>query len=71
MPSTRIFLTQGWNPRLLHFLHCQVDSLPLSHLATPVILNIFHQFNCATNGFSHLDICEIGVHPKITGNPQL
>ena len=71
MPSSRIFLTQGWNPRLLHFLHCQVDSLLLSHLATPVILNIFHQFNCATNGFSHLDICEIGVHPKITGNPQL
>ena len=25
----RIFLTQGWIP---HFLHCQADSLPLSHL---------------------------------------
>ena len=25
-----IFLTQGWNPCLLHLLHWQVDSLPLS-----------------------------------------
>ena len=27
-----IFLTQGLNPCLLHLLHCQADSLPLSHL---------------------------------------
>ena len=26
-----IFLTQGWNPRLLHLLHWQVSSLPLHH----------------------------------------
>ena len=31
----RIFLTQGLNPRLLHVLHWQVDSLPLSHLGNP------------------------------------
>ena len=30
-----IFLTQGSNPRLLHLLHWQVDSLPLSHLEIP------------------------------------
>ena len=31
-----IFLTQGSNP---HFLHCQADSLPLSHLGS-LIYNI-------------------------------
>ena len=30
-----IFLTQGLNPCLLCLLHCQVDSLPLSHLRSP------------------------------------
>ena len=30
-----IFLTQGLNPCLLCLLHCQVDSLPLSHLGSP------------------------------------
>ena len=29
------FLTQEWNPCLLHLLHWQVDSLPLRHLETP------------------------------------
>ena len=29
-----IFLTQGWNPRLLHW---QMDSLLLSHLGSPQI----------------------------------
>ena len=29
-----IFLTQGSNSHLQHFLHCQVDSLPLSHLGS-------------------------------------
>ena len=28
----RLFLTQGSNPCLLHLLHWQADSLPLSHL---------------------------------------
>ena len=28
-----VFLTQGWNPSLLHW---QADSLPLSHLGSPV-----------------------------------
>ena len=31
----RIFPTQGSNPHLLHLLHWQVDSLPLSHLGSP------------------------------------
>ena len=30
-----IFPTQGSNPRLLHLLHWQVDSLPLCHLVRP------------------------------------
>ena len=30
-----IFPTQGSNPRLLHLLHWQVDSLPLCHLGIP------------------------------------
>ena len=30
-----IFLTQGSNPRLLHVLHWQEDSLPLCHLGSP------------------------------------
>ena len=31
-PTQGIFLDQGSNPCPLHFLHWQVDSLPLSHL---------------------------------------
>ena len=31
----RIFLIQGSNPCLLHLLHCQADSLPLSYLGNP------------------------------------
>jgi len=31
-----IFLTQGSNPHLLSLLHWQVDSLPLSHLGSPM-----------------------------------
>ena len=30
-----IFPTQGWNPSLLHLLHWQTGSLPLSHLGSP------------------------------------
>ena len=30
----RIFLTQELNSRLLHLLHLQADSLPLSHLGS-------------------------------------
>ena len=32
-----IFSTQGLNPHILHLLHWQVDSLPLSHLRSPYI----------------------------------
>ena len=31
-----IFLTQGLNPHLLHLLHWQADSLPLSHQGSPI-----------------------------------
>ena len=34
-PLQRIFLTQGSNPRLLHLLHWQEDSLSLYHLGIP------------------------------------
>ena len=30
-----VFPTQGSNPSLLHLLHQQADSLPLSHLGSP------------------------------------
>ena len=33
-----IFPTQGLNPRLLHLLHWQVDSLPLHHLGSQDLL---------------------------------
>ena len=33
-----IFLTQGSNPTLLHLLHWQADSLPLSHLGSPLFI---------------------------------
>ena len=32
-----LFLTQGWNP---HLLHGQADSLPLSHLGCPVYFGV-------------------------------
>ena len=32
-----LFLTQGSNPCLLHLLHWQMDSLPLSHLESPIL----------------------------------
>ena len=32
-----IFLTQGSNPCLWHLLHWQANSLPLSHLGSPVV----------------------------------
>ena len=34
-----IFPTQGLNPCLLHHLHWQADSLPLSHLGSPKYYN--------------------------------
>ena len=35
-----IFLTQGSNPRLLHLLHWQVDSLPLNHMGSPAYIKV-------------------------------
>ena len=36
-----VFLTQGSNPRLFHLLHWQVDSLPLCHLESPLVIYNF------------------------------
>ena len=47
-----IFLTQASNPRLLHHLHWQVDSLPLSHLGSPLIMNKMLQLHKTSNPFS-------------------
>ena len=35
----QIFLTQGWNPCLLHLLHWQVGSLPLAPPGKPILFN--------------------------------
>ena len=35
-PLQGISLTQGLNPRLLHLLHWQVDSLPVNHLRSKI-----------------------------------
>ena len=35
-----IFPTQGSNSHLLHLLHWQADSLPLSHLVGPLMLSL-------------------------------
>ena len=39
-----IFPTQGSNPRLLGFLHWQVDSLPLHHLGSTLLSTLDLQF---------------------------
>ena len=36
-----IFLTHGWNPRLLHLLPSQVVSLPMNHQGSPKSSNSF------------------------------
>ena len=38
-----IFPTQGSNPCLLHLLHWQIDSLPLSHMGSPRTSHPPHQ----------------------------
>ena len=41
-PAPGIFPTQGLNPRLLHLLHCQVNSLPAEssgEALLPIILD--------------------------------
>ena len=44
----RSFLIQGSNPCLLHFLHWQADSLPLSHLGSP---GHIYQYLCCISIF--------------------
>ena len=34
-PACGILLDQGWDPRLLHVLYWQAESLPLSHQGSP------------------------------------
>ena len=45
-----IFQTQGSNPQLLCLLHGEADSLPLSHLGSPVnlLLHLICQLNSIT-----------------------
>ena len=40
-PIQGIFPTQGLNPRLLHLLHWQVDSLPLALPGKPIVTTLF------------------------------
>ena len=65
-----IFLTQGWKPRLLPFLHWQGDSLPPHHLGSPTSLLLHWWFpklsscectyedNSSTVGNGHLGCLE-------------
>ena len=39
-----IFPSQGWNLGLLHLLHWQADSLPLSHLGSLILRPISNKF---------------------------
>ena len=41
-----IFLIQGSNPRLLHFLHCKCILYPLNHLRSPRLRISKHKRNC-------------------------
>ena len=43
--SRGIFPTQGLNPHLLHLLHWQADSSPLSHQESPVETEWLYQNN--------------------------
>ena len=60
-PPLRIFLTQGPNPRLLHLLHWQADSLPLHHLGSPHVLWIPNTYKiCGSQVFSLF--CRLSLH---------
>ena len=56
--SQGIFLTQGSNPRLLHLLHWQVDSLPLSHLGSPTVKDNFYMYHSSLNSFRYVCVWE-------------
>ena len=43
-----IFPTQGSNPHLLHFLHWQADSLPLTHLESIYMYTHMYMYVCIT-----------------------
>ena len=46
-----IFLTQGLNLHLQHFLHWQEDSLPLSHVGSHWNFNGYQWLSMAINGY--------------------
>ena len=48
-----ICLSQGSNPRLLHLLQWQADSLPLSHLGSPHFLVCWMCFSSVWFNFAH------------------
>ena len=56
-----IFLTQGLNSYLLHFLHWQVDSLPLSNLESLDII-LFSPFSSVFSACCELANCECDIH---------
>ena len=47
-----IFLTRGPNPCLLHLLHWQVDSLPVSHQGSPIHSSLYHVLCLSLNHFA-------------------
>ena len=57
--SPRTFLTQGSNPCLLHLLHWQAESLPLSQLGNPItevgIIQKINQRIFLRSPYSYLD----------------
>ena len=63
LPSSRDLPTQGSNPCLLHLLHRQADSLPLSHQGSPTIgllSECFSNMLFLIHSFTHLS-----VHPSL------
>ena len=70
-----ISLTQGWNPRLLHLLHRQVDSLSPSHLEliqvqNNIFLYIYFCFMGSAKGFGCEDHNKLWKILKEMGVPD-
>ena len=73
-----IFQTQGLNPHLLCFLHWQVDSLPLTHLGSPIKIctdpikkcpakwSHFKELRIHTHTHTHTHACTHARAPLIT-----
>ena len=54
-----IFPTQGSNPHLFQILHWQDDSLPLSHLGSPVIMYTCESWTIKKSGCRRIDAFEL------------